>query len=596
MASSTVAGAFQPRSGIPQPEHAVHLAGRHSLSSAYSAPAPTSTMSHPPFEGIVDFSYHQPHFGQYSGTAALPASDATTVHHHHAQSRSDGGSDWKQSAFFSYRPNEVKHRKRTTRQQLKVLEDTFRTTQKPDGNVRKSLALQLNMTPRNVQVWFQNRRAKDKTLAKRALKTVDEGKTAASPTDLDSETVGNSIDGFTSPVAPHQSFVYPSSESYSPPAASTSEHDFRVRYGSSVDTHSGSASPIETVFPTQYDVPTPVYPVNGVVSPASSSFSQSDVQAPAYHAPTNYPAAYARDMFAPRGSLPHIHAPTFAQDSQHQRSASSPALPSNVDSSSNLSLTTYASINGMLYPQQQQPRFLNAQPMFAAATGIQRTGPLPAADFTFGMPARSDAETETEASGYQSYSQFGSVSGSDTPSSHSGLSHYGSMASLTDSTRSFDEDGVPHGWKGEQRRGSIPLGVRPSFGNLASRGFSPLSVGYSSNSPCPQTEAESENSENALYRADWSATQANECKPAFKREDIESSQTLGYQRGSYTFNGLVNQEAASEAYQQYIAYGHQQQQTLSDNMLGYNYVQPEMSELQMPRPTAAVAYGTYGFA
>lgn len=83
------------------------------------------------------------------------------MHHHHSNSgssRSDvTASDWKQSSFFSYRPNEVKHRKRTTRQQLRVLEETFRTTQKPDGNVRKSLALQLNMTPRNVQVWFQNR-------------------------------------------------------------------------------------------------------------------------------------------------------------------------------------------------------------------------------------------------------------------------------------------------------------------------------------------------------------------------------------------------------------------------------------------------------
>ena len=107
----------------------------------------------------------------------------------------------------------------------------------------------------------------------------------------------------------------------------------------------------------------------------------------------------------------------------------------------------------MLYPQQQQQRFANAQ---SAYPGVQRTGPLPAADFTFGMPARSmsgDAETETDASGYLSY-QFGSVSGSDTPSSHSGLSHYGSVASLTESSRSFDEEGVPFGWKGEQRRGS----------------------------------------------------------------------------------------------------------------------------------------------
>jgi hypothetical protein len=593
MASSIVSGPFQPQL------NSVHLAARHSLpSSSYSATSNMSTtQTHAPFEGIVDFSYHQPHFGQYSA----PPSDQTL---HHQHSRSDTSADWKQSSFFSYRPNEVKHRKRTTRQQLKVLEETFRTTQKPDGNVRKALAVQLNMTPRNVQVWFQNRRAKDKTLAKRALKTVDEGKTlestrSMSPVDHESETVGSSIENYTSPVPHQHAFVYPSSDSYSPPAAPSSEQDFRARYNSSVDTHSGSTSPIETVFPTQYDVATPVYAINGVVSPASSSFSQSDIQAPAYRA-SQYPATYTRDMFAPRASLPHIHATAFPPDSQHQRSASSPNFPSNVDTSSNLSLTTYASINGMLYPQQQQQqRFINAQPLYA---GVQRTGPLPAADFTFGMPARSmsgDAEAEIEVSGYAPYSQFGSVSGSDTPSSHSGLSHYGSVASLTDSSRSFDEEGVPLGWKSEQRRGSIPLGVpRSSFAPLAARGFSPLSVGYSSNSPCPATEPESDNSESALYlngRGDWAASQANECKPITKREDIESNQALGYQQGPYMFNGLVNQDATSENYQQYMAYG-QQQQAASSNMLGYNFGQSEMSEIQMPRPTAPVAYGTYSFA
>ncbi len=130
----------------------------------------------------------------------------------------------------------------------------------------------------------------------------------------------------------------------------------------------------------------------------------------------------------------------------------------------------------------------------------------------------------------------------------------------------------------------IPLGIRPSFANMAGRGFSPLSVGYSSNSPCPATEAESE----------WTA-QVNDCQPALKREEIESNHALGYQQGPYTFNGLSNQDASrGETYPQYMAYG-QQQQTASDNMLGYSFVQTEMSELQMPRPTPAT-YGAYGFA
>ncbi|TDL25933.1 hypothetical protein BD410DRAFT_836636 [Rickenella mellea] len=67
---------------------------------------------------------------------------------------------------FPYNPSEVKHRKRTTRPQQKVLEDTFRRETKPNAGLRKTLAAELGMTPRGV--WFQNRRAKEKALAKKA--------------------------------------------------------------------------------------------------------------------------------------------------------------------------------------------------------------------------------------------------------------------------------------------------------------------------------------------------------------------------------------------------------------------------------------------
>lgn len=558
MTSTALSGSFERRSGVAQHQElsSVHIAGRQSLTSSYTMP--TTTAQPPaPFEGIVDFSYHPAHFATYNPSP----SDASLQHHHASSAPRVDGSEWKQSSFFSYRPNEVKHRKRTTRQQLKVLEDTFRSTQKPDGNVRKSLALQLNMTPRNVQVWFQNRRAKDKTLAKRALRCMEEVRTQesvlpASSADNDSEAV----------------------------ASPRSEQDFRA--------HSGSSSPIESVFPTGYEAPTPVYVANdlaGVVSPSS----QSDAQPSAYHgcsfgsetsAGTQFPAVYAtRGMYAPRASLPHIHATPFQQDSQHQRSSSSPTFPCTVDSTSNLSLTTYASINGVLYPQQQ--RFSNAapQPMYAQRNPV---GPLPAADFTFGMNA--DAEADTELTGYPSYSQFGSVSGSDTPSSVGGLSHYGSVASLAESARSFDEDGAPFNWKSEQRRGSLPLGIRPAaFTGLSGRGFSPLSVGYSSNSPHPAAESaepESDGAENALYMTGRS----------LKMEGIDSNQSLVYPQGAFGFNGGVDQDTScigsTEAYQQYLNYG--QQQTVSDNMLNYSYA-PVQPEIQMPQPTT---YGVYPFA
>ncbi|KAI3618646.1 other wee protein kinase [Moniliophthora roreri] len=71
-------------------------------------------------------------------------------------------------AFYPYTPNEVKHRKRTTSAQLKVLESIFKHDTKPNAALRNELAAQLDMTARGVQVWFQNRRAKEKTKASKA--------------------------------------------------------------------------------------------------------------------------------------------------------------------------------------------------------------------------------------------------------------------------------------------------------------------------------------------------------------------------------------------------------------------------------------------
>ncbi|KAG0418927.1 Homeobox protein HD-10 [Dictyocoela roeselum] len=67
-------------------------------------------------------------------------------------------------------PFVVKHRRRTSKLQLKVLEKTFETTVKPDASLRKALGEQLGMTPRAVQVWFQNRRAKVKKMSKNGTK------------------------------------------------------------------------------------------------------------------------------------------------------------------------------------------------------------------------------------------------------------------------------------------------------------------------------------------------------------------------------------------------------------------------------------------
>lgn len=56
----------------------------------------------------------------------------------------------------------VKRRRRLTQEETRILNNVFETTTKPNSQVRKRLAQQLGMTPRAVQIWFQNRRAKQK--------------------------------------------------------------------------------------------------------------------------------------------------------------------------------------------------------------------------------------------------------------------------------------------------------------------------------------------------------------------------------------------------------------------------------------------------
>ena len=57
-----------------------------------------------------------------------------------------------QDAFYQYTPNKVRHRKRTTSQQLKVLEAIFKRDTKPNAQLRQELGSKLNMTVRAVQV------------------------------------------------------------------------------------------------------------------------------------------------------------------------------------------------------------------------------------------------------------------------------------------------------------------------------------------------------------------------------------------------------------------------------------------------------------
>ncbi|KAI9813569.1 MAG: hypothetical protein M1826_002482 [Phylliscum demangeonii] len=65
-------------------------------------------------------------------------------------------------------------RQRATQDQLITLEVEFNKNPTPTAAVRERIAQEINMTERSVQIWFQNRRAKIKLLAKKSIETGEE--------------------------------------------------------------------------------------------------------------------------------------------------------------------------------------------------------------------------------------------------------------------------------------------------------------------------------------------------------------------------------------------------------------------------------------
>ncbi|KAG8530336.1 uncharacterized protein KY384_004838 [Bacidia gigantensis] len=62
-------------------------------------------------------------------------------------------------------------RQRATQDQLITLEVEFNKNPTPTATVRERIASEISMTERSVQIWFQNRRAKIKLLAKKSIET-----------------------------------------------------------------------------------------------------------------------------------------------------------------------------------------------------------------------------------------------------------------------------------------------------------------------------------------------------------------------------------------------------------------------------------------
>ncbi|KAJ2886297.1 hypothetical protein IWW38_005244, partial [Coemansia aciculifera] len=72
---------------------------------------------------------------------------------------SSTGEHWSSRPHMTLLERPIKgKRKRANAQQLEVLNKVFASTSFPSTEVRNRLARELGMTPRTVQIWFQNRR------------------------------------------------------------------------------------------------------------------------------------------------------------------------------------------------------------------------------------------------------------------------------------------------------------------------------------------------------------------------------------------------------------------------------------------------------
>ena len=75
------------------------------------------------------------------------------------------------SLHLEFRPKEKRRRCRTvfTQEQLYLLEQGFSEQKYPDGKFRQEMAAKTGLAEDRVQVWFQNRRAKEKRILEEKL-------------------------------------------------------------------------------------------------------------------------------------------------------------------------------------------------------------------------------------------------------------------------------------------------------------------------------------------------------------------------------------------------------------------------------------------
>ncbi|KAF8919802.1 hypothetical protein CPB85DRAFT_1248622 [Mucidula mucida] len=384
-------------------------------------------------------------------------------------------------AFYPYTPNEVKHRKRTTSDQLKILEGIFKRDTKPNAALRTELASRLDMTPRGVQVWFQNRRAKEKTKASKAAKaaaangTLDNASTdpSPSPSDVDmaadtqlpsylrdTPSIGSHESSPVVPPSPHSHVLPDSSATQSwQPSPVSDDQGFLTHFGDHSLLRRGSL-PVDMVSHSDHPSHSPPLPAHldpfarrlsvdasmhrlSASSPYTTLARSKNTSRLSGPFPTRNQMARLAGSPYPRPDLPHI-ASAPIHGSFHSRHVSADARGMHFAPTGSLISSPYAQSETFHSARTSLPDN-NLYAFSSRLVGSPIPGPLPSPGFSFGVantnvtsltpPPSADSE-RSSPDPIRSYTFQGDDSEDDHNSSYDALSRFGSITSVATSDTS----------------------------------------------------------------------------------------------------------------------------------------------------------------
>ncbi|TFK73886.1 hypothetical protein BDN72DRAFT_893608 [Pluteus cervinus] len=369
-------------------------------------------------------------------------------------------------AFYPYTPNEVKHRKRTTSAQLKILENVFKRDTKPNAALRNELATQLEMTARGVQVWFQNRRAKEKIKAGKVVanKASTHGHTDSSSSSSASEaqlTSSDQTDNQTTPSevgAEHGTSPIHSGDNNDPASPQDSTALLTSAWShspaDSLSLHHHNASLLAA---RRGSLPVNVYhqseqpSLGPPIDPLNPLARRSSVDA-LYRLASNPYAPHARAKnglaFAPRlsGQNRYMQRPGYPPRAVHpynldvrRSSMDSRGVRFSPNGASPSPLSSTHAIRG---PLPEHPMYaISSRPLTSPIPG-----PLPSPGFSFGAASTQSASSpnsaDSERNSPDSFNSFNfrgeDTEDDETSASYDALSRFGSFASIATSESSIN--------------------------------------------------------------------------------------------------------------------------------------------------------------